>query len=516
MRCAGRAGAEYYMWNSDFDPGRDDMVLDEIDGDLDSNKPDEKIKPETNTGKGHRRKGRVTAGGRVSDFFFGLKDRAADHNRMLIPVALVLVSMAVCALALAGYRSRKDAAAESESKAAAAETVQEQVPALEKNAHADVNALMRTYFDALADGDISTVSAVTSGLDATEQVQITELANYIDSYPAIDVYTKPGKEDGSYICFVVTQVRFKDRDELIPGMQTIYVCTNAQGSLYINEDESDQDTVSYIRKISQQDDVVDLNNRVQEEYNALLASDSDLKQYITDTYHAIQVAVAEALGDAKGSSEASTSSTSSAVAEESGGESQDQSQEVSALRATDVINVRKSDSEDADIIGQTEKDQSYPLLEKKENGWSKISFDGQTGYVRTEYFTEIAESGESETDSSENASSGSASDAEASGEENTDDSASAGSSSGSSSAGTSASSTAGESSSSSSSASAKATQRAKTNDTVSIRSEASADSKRVGTVWGGFEVTVLEKGDTWSKVEFNGTTGYIKNEFLNF
>ena len=485
MRSTGRAGAEYHMWNSDYDPDRDDMVLDEIDGDLDSNKSDEKTKPETNAVKGHSRKGRITAGSRISDFFFGLKDRAADHNRMLIPVALVLVSMAVCALALAAYRSRQDASAESASNAAAAETVQEQIPELEKNAHADVNALMRTYFDALADGDISTVSAVTSGLDATEQVQITELANYIDSYPAIDVYTKPGKEDGSYICFVVTQVRFKDRDELIPGMQTIYVCTNAQGGLYINEDESDQETVSYIRDISQQVDVVDLNNRVQEEYNALLASDSDLKQYITDTYHAIQVAVAEALGDAKGSSEASTSSTSSAAADKSDGESEAQSQEASALRATDVINVRKSDSEDADIIGQTERDKSYPLLEKKENGWSKISFDGQTGYVKTEYFTEIAESGEAGTDSQENAAADSgASDA--------------------------------ETSSSSSSAASKTTQKAKTNDTVSIRSEASADSERVGTVWGGFEVTVLEKGDTWSKIEFNGTTGYIKNEFLNF
>lgn len=556
------------MWNRDYDQNREDMVLDEIDSDLgpedpemnpssgaeqnplpkdagspavrsgqnntgypargreqssdkqrtegktDAEKQDSAERQNSAGGRRHTGKQsrnlegrRLSAGDRVSDFFFYSKDWLTDRKQMLIPLALVLLSLLAGGIALIGYGKRQEKLAQD--SAAAEETAgEEQIPALEENAHEDINNLMRTYFDALADGDINTVAQVTSGLDANEQVQITELANYIDSYPSIDVYSKPGKADGTYICFVVTKVKFKDRDELIPGMQTIYVCTNDQGSLYINEDESDQDTISYIREVSQQSDVVDLSNRVQEDYNSLLASDPDLKQYITDTYNSIQVAVAEALGDAQDSSDAvsgstaesSESSTENSTAAAAEGQTADDAQAsssstgdtVTALRATDAVNVRRSASETADVIGQTEPGKDYALISKGDDGWSKITFEGMTGYVRTEYFTDVtgedAGSASSE-DSGENSSTGS------SGTE------SSGNSSSGSSTGSSDTSHVGT---------------AKTSETVTIRSEASADSDRAGTVWGGFSVTVLEKGDTWSKIEYNGTTGYIKNEFLNF
>ena len=50
---------------------------------------------------------------------------------------------------------------------------------------------------------------------------------------------------------------------------------------------------------------------------------------------------------------------------------------------------------------------------------------------------------------------------------------------------------------------------------LNLRQTASTHAKVLGQYPTGTWITILEKGDTWSKVEFNGTTGYIKNEFLN-
>ncbi len=396
----------------------------------------------------------------------------------------------VASAALLGHRSASQNTDENSSADSTSETSQE--AALEENAYPAVNELMRTYFDAYADGDTDTIASISSGLSETEKIQIRAVSEYIDSYPQIDVYTKPGPADGSYICFVVTEMKFEDQDTLIPGMQTMYVCTNDQGSLYINEDESDSDAAAYIKQVSEESDVVDLSNRVQEEYNSLMAENPDLKSYIDDTYNQIQVAVAEALGNAEasGTSIDSTSGTSDTSA--SG---------VTALKANDVVNVRASASEDADVLGQTVSGDTYTLIEEQDDGWSQIEFDGQTGYVKTEYFTEVTSDSSESSDVSGSTSSG----------ESSSEAASAGDTSG---------------SGSQDSTGTETNQDTQSADTVQgtamateslvIRKAADESGDKIGNVWAGFTVNVLEKGDTWTKIEQDGVTGYVKTQYLKF
>ena len=53
-------------------------------------------------------------------------------------------------------------------------------------------------------------------------------------------------------------------------------------------------------------------------------------------------------------------------------------------------------------------------------------------------------------------------------------------------------------------------------DVVTIRSSASSDSEKIGTAYTGDKIKVLSNESSgWSKVEFNGQTGYIRTDLLS-
>lgn len=54
-----------------------------------------------------------------------------------------------------------------------------------------------------------------------------------------------------------------------------------------------------------------------------------------------------------------------------------------------------------------------------------------------------------------------------------------------------------------------------TTDNVNIRQEPSTDSYKLGTIEKGVEIEVLEQISDWYKVQLEGTTAYIKSEFLS-
>ncbi len=213
---------------------------------------------------------------RLIDFYYDTREFVGRHKKVVMPVFLLICVIITVGVSVSLRRHAKTAAEE----AAAASTRQEENEAdveLEKNAYEDVNALFASYYQAVADGDADTIQKISSDLSDEEKIRIQELAGYIDAYTTVDVYTKTGPVDGSYVAYVYTKLRLKDHDWEIPGLQTMYVCTRDDGSLYINNDETQPQSVSeYIQLVSMQDDVVDLNNQTAAEYNDLLAGDAEL------------------------------------------------------------------------------------------------------------------------------------------------------------------------------------------------------------------------------------------------
>lgn len=343
--------------------------------------------------------------------------------------------------------------------------------AMQVDAFPDVNALMRKYYDAAAAGDVATIESIKSSVDEKEKIIIEKKSEYIDAYPTVTCYTKSGPVPDSYMVFAYYEVKLTDYEKTVPGLNAWYVCKRDNGELYINDDEQDEKLANYCKVISVQDDVVDLNNTVNVKFNEAVAADEELAAFLDLLPSLLSSAVGDEL--AKNSEDA--------VEEENDSQADQTAEQVvtevnKKAKTTDVVNIRSSDSETADKVGKAQKGDEFVVIEQKINGWSKIKYNDKECYIKSEYLQIEGEETETETV------------AETTKDETTDEEAAANSPS---------------------------SGKAKAKDTVNIRESASTDAGRVAVAYKGEEMTVVNKqADGWTKVKFNGKTGYVKSEYL--
>ena len=341
---------------------------------------------------------------------------------------------------------------------------------LEENAIPEVNSFFEKYYDAMASGDLDALSTMNNYIDDTERIRIQENSKYIDQYENLDVYTKTGPVEGAYLAYVYSEIKFRDYETLVPGMQAYYLCTDDQGNLYVNDGEEDATVTSYIREVSLQDDVVDLNNKVAVAYNDMLAEDEELSAFLVDLTSTIGAAVGEALAKEEGSE---------AVEEEPVEEEAAPAlTKVTKVKTTDVVNVRSSDSETADKLGKAQIGQEFELVEQRGNGWSKIIFEGKEAYIKSDYLEAsaeeiiVADNASEEDDGNGDSNSETAENVNVSG-------------------------------------------KVTVKENVRVRDAASEDGNKLGTVYVGDKLDFVEKmSNGWTKIKYNGKIAYVKSDYV--
>ena len=317
---------------------------------------------------------------------------------------------------------------------------------LKENAYPELNELIKKYFNAMAEGDIDTLLQLQNPLSEEEQAQILQKKDYIEGYDNINCYTKIGPEENSYIVFVYYEIKFININTPVPGEIPLYVCTNEDGSLYIYNGELSPEVTSYMASITAGQDVVDLINSIEAKYAEAQEADPDLKEFIQKLSGSTQ-------------EEESQEQTTEEVTQEEPVQEQpadvstaDGLQEVDeTVYAAETVNVREADNETSTRLGQLYVGESTKRTGVLSNGWSRIEFNGQTGYVLSEYLSNTGGLQEVKYLTS----------------------------------------------------------------TVNIREQADENSNKVGTGFLGTKVTrtaVLDSG--WSRINCDGVVGYVKSEFL--
>ena len=211
----------------------------------------------------------------------GLKKWLVRYSKIVLPIILVVCVGLTIVIAVQANKRR----IAQEESVVAPETQEEgeettltvpDVP-LEQDAVPGINELFETYYTAMVEGDTQTMERLVYYLDAQEILRAAETSKYISDHQSMEVYTKPGPKEGTYIAFVYVELKFNDYDKPVPGMRVYYVCTNEDGEFYINEDgEEGDDELHYMREIQLQADVVDLNNKAAAAYNDMMAEDGTL------------------------------------------------------------------------------------------------------------------------------------------------------------------------------------------------------------------------------------------------
>ncbi len=405
-----------------------------------------------------------------------------DNKKYLMPALFVLAVVLTVVIALnANKRTKEIAASVADASLESTLEITEVIPMAE-NAYEDVNYLINEYYTALANGDSDTIKSIYKGLEDTQLLKAVAASDYIEEFRVVTVYTKPGPVAGSYVAYVYNEVKLFDYDKAVPGLESLYICTDDNGNLYINGDIANANEIEYLKQVNLQEDVIDLNNKVATEYNEMVNSDEALAEFLTKMRAGLQVSVGEALASSEASSDSASEETSSDdSASEATSEAAVATVTTHTIRATDVINIRSSDSETADVISKTAKGEEFKQLEALANGWSKIEYKGGIAYVKTEFFEVVGEE-TTEVDNSENED----------GNQNTQ-----------------------SADASQTTVKSSDTGKMQVSDTVRLRKSQSTESEVLEMIYSGSTVNVVEQyASGWAKVEYNKKTGYIKSEFL--
>ena len=134
--------------------------------------------------------------------------------------------------------------------------------------------------------------------------------------------------------------------------------------------------------------------------------------------------------------------------------------------ATYSVSIRSAASTDADKLDVLVGSYSIIRTGVGDNGWSKVDYNGQTGYIKSEYLTTTKPAAASDST-----------------QQTTE-------------------------------------KKQETKETVyatagvNIRAKASADADVIGTLIAGYSITRTSDSNGWSKVDYNGQTGYIKSDYL--
>lgn len=420
------------------------------------------------------------------DKLIELKKWFFKHIKIVLPIIVGIIGLLVIIIALSAHNKKVKAEEEALAESQVVQSQMEEgsvaiaipeVP-LEKDANSAVNEVIKKYYDARANGDTDIMKQINSFLDDTELIRIAETAQYIDEYTTLDIYTKPGPVENTYCTYVYYELKFKDYDILMPGMKAYYLCTDANGNLYMNEGEESDSVINYIREVSLQDDVVDLNNRVVATYNDLVAADAETATFLLDLTNSIDTSVGEMLAQNEGST-----TIEDEPEEEEENNPSTTTEVVTTVKTTTTVNVRSSDSETADKVGKASEGQELKLIEARGNGWSEVEFNGQSAFIKSEFLeaagTEtIVTVAEEETADAGN---------------------------------TTTTTTATNTDSSSTTVSGTVTVK----DNVRIRAAASENAEKLGTAYMGQKLDlIMKQSDGWTKIKYNGKVAYVKSEYV--
>lgn len=144
----------------------------------------------------------------------------------------------------------------------------------------EVSTVLEQYYTALGARDINGLFAVTDNLTAEEQAQI-EAESDVESYGDVKAYMISGPSDGTYIAFVSSRCKYLGINQTLPMLSEYYLYTTEDGSLKIMDDtDSDAAVTEAMKAALENEEVKNLIEQVQNDYQNALDADASLRAYV--------------------------------------------------------------------------------------------------------------------------------------------------------------------------------------------------------------------------------------------
>ncbi len=300
--------------------------------------------------------------------------------------------------------------------------------------HPEITELISTYYNSYAAGDLEKLSGIAKKLSDMEKDYIKMMNEHVESYGAVSCTVTDGAKEGAYIVSVVYDMKFAGMADTLPGMNVFYVQTDKKGNLYINnryssfnrelqEQKTKKNILTLMETFENSDAVKKLQQEVQREYDAKVAANEDLQKKLNEVAEAIanwkdnytppennqeeqqpeeepqqpeeQPEENTDDGQADDGQQTDDSQQADDGQADDGQQADDGSQddgstgvnyvpEGTVLTANDGYNVRKSMDETSELVGTTAVGDSIKVILSYAEGWTKVEWNGNTGYIRTD------------------------------------------------------------------------------------------------------------------------------------
>ncbi len=142
-----------------------------------------------------------------------------------------------------------------------------------------VSETVNNFLNALSTGNADEAAAVVDGISSDDLASISD-QSYGESYQNIVVYSYPGDESGTYVAFAKYEYKYPGYDTALPALTQLYLVTAQDGSLKIASDDVQNSKADYLNSVLENSEVKNLVDSVQQQYDAALASDPALAEYI--------------------------------------------------------------------------------------------------------------------------------------------------------------------------------------------------------------------------------------------
>lgn len=278
---------------------------------------------------------------------------------------------------------------------------------LEKDAYPAVNELMQNYYHYMAAGDMEGLASVEDTTSEEEQNRILRSIGLVEEYRNISCYTKRGMEEGSYVVYVTYELKFSEIETAAPGLKGYYVYTNDEGNLVIfNGEDASDELNDYVDAVSQDEDVLALQEEVRARYEEAKAADADLAEQEARYQKIAAGGSGEETAEEEPAEEVPAEETTEEPAQEEPAEeaaeepaeeepAEEPAEEAPAegsataqnreTRFTESVRLRSEPSTEAEYLGTAYQGEHVTQIESYEDGWSKINYNGTECYCMTQY-----------------------------------------------------------------------------------------------------------------------------------
>ena len=327
-----------------------------------------------------------------------MRELLEKYKYYVIGAAVVLV--VIIALVAGGRKTETVPEEPQETQEAADQQEQEEEPnELEENSHSSIERLVSKYLDCIVNGDVDALESIVDELSDTDKEEVKKLDKAYESYSDLKCYTKKGPDEDSYIVFVCCDMKIAGVETLAPYISCLYIGPKDEsGNRYIryNNVEEDQTLQAYVQELEQDPEVKALYDDVNARYQEALNSDPTLAEFVQNATgkanENTETAEEEApVADEAAEQEDAQEETGEEPAAEEQNEEPAEEEAPAAeaqnreTRVTESVNIRSEASTDSDRIALAYQGDAITQIESYDNGWSKVEYKGETGYVKTEF-----------------------------------------------------------------------------------------------------------------------------------